>query len=77
MCFSFFNEKYQYGTIGVQRNYCIGLCNNNFWIGLHWIRDYLEFNKRSKPKSGHPPNILGNHLEFREKVFRCRKSPLK
>ena len=67
MCFSFFKEKYQYGTIGVQRNYCIGLCNNNFWIGLHWIRDHLEFNKRSKPKSGHPPKILGNHLEFRKK----------
>ena len=57
--------------------YCIGLCNNNSWIGSEWIWDHWEFIKIAKPRSSHSPEVLGKHYLKREKVFRGRKTPPK
>ena len=75
MSFSFSQERYQNGTFGINWVYCTGLCNNNFWIGLKWIRDHWEFLEIEKPRSSHSPKVLGKHYLKREKVFRGRKTP--
>ena len=67
MCFLFSKGTYHNRTYGIHWDYCIGLCNNNSGIGLHWIRDHWEFYQRAKPRSSHSPKVLGKHFEIGKK----------